>query len=126
LKIYILDIRAKKKIAQKDKMRGEKLNMEKLWIMVETISGYVYAEATYMTWKEFCAVREELDSPEVVLIKGSGEVWYNDFTCLSSWKFGGTCRCINHPAKSWTKLAWKPIENKKVHRDLILNRLSLS
>ena len=89
--------------------------MEKVFI--NTLHGI--KEVSYMDKNEFDPYHEE---SEYVMLKGTGTLLYNDFTCLSSYVYGGTCRCINHPPKSWTEIWWEPIKDKKLHRDLILGR----
>lgn len=66
--------------------------------MVKTPIG----EAVVMTRCEFEAIADEKFTPTIVVIAGEDVGYYNSYTCLSSYYFGGgTCRCISHSPKVW-------------------------
>ena len=61
-----------------------------------------WGEAVIMSRDDFDIVSDEKYSPSLVVIEGENIGYYNSFTCLNSYFFGGgTCRCISHPPKVW-------------------------
>ena len=58
-------------------------------------------EAVEMSQEEFDRIKMTRDTPSLVVIRETGEGMWNSHTCLNSWRFGGTCNCISHPAKKW-------------------------
>lgn len=59
-------------------------------------------EAEEMTKEEFDKIKPQRDTPDVVKISEE-EAYYNNYTCISSYRYGGTCNCISHPTKEWIK-----------------------
>lgn len=62
-----------------------------------------------MTSAEFDKIREDKETPQFVHLtdKQQDIIYYNDYTCLNG--FDGTCWCLSHPRKSWSK--WSIKEN---------------
>jgi prepilin signal peptidase PulO-like enzyme (type II secretory pathway) len=58
-------------------------------------------EAVLMTRREFEAIADEKFTPSLVVVEDEGIGYYNSYTCLSSYFFGGNCRCISHRPKVW-------------------------
>lgn len=56
-------------------------------------------EAVELNHDEWEEIKYNRDTPVFVVSDGVG--YYNSYTCLSG--YSGTCRCINHPLKEWTR-----------------------
>ncbi len=81
-------------------------NIKKTYQVFSAFAGsFIEVAAEEMTEEEFAKIKNKKDTPEFVHIIGSDELLYNDYTCWNG--FDGTCRCLNHPRKSWTTWSLK-------------------
>ena len=74
-------------------------------VKIKTPMGVKIKEVAEMTKKQFAAIKEERDTPEFIMVDGI--LKYNEYTCLSSVRYGGTCLCINHPVKRWVDMTYQ-------------------
>ena len=68
-----------------------------------TIWGVKVFDAETMTSEEFKEVKGKKDTTGFVYLTDKDVAYYNNYTCLSSYRYGGNCNCISHPSKHWTK-----------------------
>lgn len=59
------------------------------------------ADCDAMTRDEFDSISGDKFTPDLVYITDEGKLLYNEFTCTSSYRYGGTCNCISHSPKKW-------------------------
>jgi hypothetical protein len=71
-------------------------------VLFNTAYGLRNFHAEIMSIEEFEKIKGNKYTPSFVYINDE-VAFYNDYTCLSSYKFGGTCNCINHSPKHWMK-----------------------
>ena len=79
--------------------------MKKYEETVVTINGRDWS-AVKMTKEEFEQIKGEKYTPSLIVVGDS--VFNNEYTCLCG--FDGTCNCISHPTKSWTRYNLKSQE----------------
>jgi hypothetical protein len=71
-------------------------------VLLNTVYGIQSFDAETMSMEKFDRIKGDKYTPSFVYIDDK-VAFYNDYTCLSSYKFGGGCNCINHPPKRWRK-----------------------
>jgi hypothetical protein len=67
------------------------------------LGRHIEDEAVVMTAEEFQTIKNQKETPDWVYISDNGMVLFNEHTCLSSYRFGGNCACLNHPHKKWVE-----------------------
>ena len=68
------------------------------------------AECVFMDNDEFNKIRMDKNSPDLVFCTDKNKLFYNSFTCYNSYRYGGTCNCINHRTKRWDDFTNQLIE----------------
>jgi len=59
------------------------------------------ADCEAMSRDEFDSIKGDKITPDLVYITDEDKLKLNQYTCYSSYRYGGTCNCISHPTKEW-------------------------
>ncbi len=71
------------------------------------------AVITPLEWDKI-EMKRDLEATYYIIRNGDGSetLMCEQFTCLGSWYWGGTCRCIHHEPRTWREIRdWYYIED---------------